>query len=277
MQFAEKEVWFIIVGFTIIMLFLAGIFALVINISRKRKLRHINEIAEEKIKLQQAQLEKKDAIIEERNRIITDLHDDIGATISSMHIYGDLAGSVWDTNPKSSKEMVSKITQQAKDLMARMGDIIWSMKPSGEEKYSFTARLKNYSSELLAPRNIISEFYMDDTLSQQISHPEVRKNILLIAKEAMNNIAKYSEASKATISLAIQAENILLSITDNGKGFETSPLPAPLEKTNIGNGIHNIQQRCKQLNGTCKINASHGQGVRIECTFPIAIISHTPQ
>lgn len=267
MQFAENEVWFIIIGFTVVMLFLAGIFAFAINISRKRKLKHINEIAEEKIKLQQVQLEKKDAIIEERNRIIADLHDDVGATLSSMHIYGDLAGAVWDTQPQESRKMIEKISITSKDLMGRMGDIIWSMKPANEEKYTLEARLKNYSSELLAPKNIACEFDIDEKLAASITNPEIRKNILLIVKEAINNIAKYSEASKAVVSLKQQKEMVLLTISDNGKGYKA-------ESIKPGNGINNINQRCKQLQGSCIMQSTIGQGATVGCSFPIATISY---
>lgn len=221
-----------------------------------------------KINKQKEELEKQMAVQKERERIIADLHDDVGATLSSMHIYGDLAGSVWHSQPETSKEMVGRITRQAKDLMGRMGDIIWSMKPPGEENHSFTARLKNYSNELLAAKNIECIFQMDDNIDRQIRHPEARKNIMLIAKEVMNNIAKYSEATTVTVSLHRQDEAILFSIADNGKGYDTVT-------TKPGNGIHNIQQRCRQLQGTCSIHACPGQGVQTVCTFPLAIISYS--
>ena len=209
------------------------------------------------------------AIAQERERIITDLHDDVGATLSSLNIYGDLAAAVWDTQPQESRKMIKKISSTSKDLMNRMGDIIWSMKPANEEKYTLEARLKNYSSELLAPKNIVCEFDIDEKLAASITNPEIRKNILLIAKEAINNIAKYSEASKAVVSLKQQNETVLLTISDNGKGYQS-------ESIKPGNGINNNKQRCKQLQGGCNIQSAIGQGATVGCSFPIAIISYTP-
>ena len=206
-------------------------------------------------------------ILIERERIIADLHDDVGATLSSMHIYGDLAKHVWETQPHESKKMIDKISTTSKDLMSRMGDIIWSMKPPDEEKFNFATKLKNYSTELLSPKNIFVEFEIDENVERSINSPEMRKNILLIAKEVINNIAKYSEAEKATISFKKQNETIVLSISDDGKGFDTTVIQK-------GNGLQNIQQRCKQLNGFIDIKAGPGQGVRIDCSFPIATFSH---
>lgn len=222
-----------------------------------------------KLQRQKRLLEKNMAIAQERERIITDLHDDVGATLSSLNIYGDLAAAVWDTQPQESRKMIKTISSTSKDLMTRMGDIIWSMKPADEEKYTLEARLKNYSSELLAPKNIVCEFDIDEKLAASITNPEIRKNILLIAKEAINNIAKYSEASKAVVSLKQQNETVLITISDNGKGYQA-------ESIKPGNGINNIKQRCKQLQGSCNIQSAIGQGTTVGCSFPIAIISYTP-
>ncbi|MBK8141132.1 MAG: hypothetical protein IPK57_08970 [Chitinophagaceae bacterium] len=90
----------------------------------------------------------------------------------------------------------------------------------------------------------------------------------MIAKEAINNIAKYSDATAAAISLQQQEEEMLLIVSDNGKGFDKA-------KAGNGNGLGNIEQRCRQLDGNCSIDTMAGQGVKIHCRFPLAIISHT--
>lgn len=212
--------------------------------------------------------EKQIGIIKERDRIIADLHDDVGATLSSMHIYGDLADSFWDSQPEKSKDMVGKISSLSKELMTRMSDIVWSLKSPGEEKNSFTPRLKNYTQDLLSGKGIAVNFDINETVAAQISNPLARKNILLIAKEAINNIAKYSCATETEISLNLLGEAVELMIRDNGKGFD-------LAQTPNGNGLGNITQRCKQLNGKCEFKSAPGQGVSLVCRFPVAIISHT--
>ncbi len=212
--------------------------------------------------------EKQLGIIKERERIISDLHDDVGATLSSIHIYGNLADKVWNTQPETSRKMLGNIIKQAKELMMQMGDIIWSMKPAVDEKNNFEDRLKNYASELLSPQEITCNFKIDETVSARIVNPLARKNLLLIVKEAMNNISKYSEANHVEISLYQSGQTIILTIHDNGKGF------VPLKTLN-GNGLGNMKQRCEQLNGTFKIESIADAGLTITCSFPIAIFSHT--
>lgn len=139
-------------------------------------------INEENITLIKTQYQQ---IIDERKRIITDLHDDVGATLSSMHIYGDLAASVWDTQPQESKKMVDKISDTSKELMGRMGDIIWSMNSANEERFTLEARLKNYCSELLTPKNISCQCDIDTKLSAAVINPEIEKTCCLSPRKQL--------------------------------------------------------------------------------------------
>lgn len=205
---------------------------------------------------QQKQLKE----IEIRTKISRDLHDDIGATLSSIKIYGELANTVIDNEPGQSRAMITKITEQSNDLMQRMGDVIWSMKSADESNHSITARIKNYSGELLAPKNITCDIDIDESVCQEIRNPIARKHILLIVKEALNNIAKYSEATSARVVLRQETNGLLLQITDNGKGVDNlSEL--------YGNGLGNMKQRCEQLGGEFVIESEEGKGVSVVCTF----------
>lgn len=139
--------------------------------------------------------------------------------------------------------------------------VVWSMKPADENKYTLEARLKNYSNELLAPKNIFCAFDIDGPLAAAITKPGVRKNILQTAKEAINDIAKYSKAAAASVVLKQQEDKIFFIISHNGKGYIESGLQQ-------GNGLPNIRQRCSHLNGHCDIISQTGNGVTVTCTFP---------
>lgn len=205
--------------------------------------------------------------MEIRNRISRDLHDDIGATLSSIQIYGELAGSTLENDAEKSKMMIREMSGQTKDLMSRMGDVIWSMKPVEDDKSSFSNRLKNFSNELLAPKHIKCLIDIDEQLNRQITDPVSRKNILLIIKEAMNNVAKYSQAASCSVLFKEENGLAVLTIADDGKGMDT-------ENSVKGNGLDNMKQRTESLKGKCIVQSAPGAGVTIQCTFPIAIFSH---
>jgi signal transduction histidine kinase len=202
-----------------------------------------------------------------RSDISKDLHDEVGGTLSSMHMFADMASSIQHKQPEESKKMMDKIAEISKSLMVKMNDIIWSLQPVEEEKNALENRLYNYAHELLSPKNISCGFNIDETLSQKITNPDHRKTILLIAKEAINNIAKYSNATDCEIAFTTNKTNIELLIMDNGIGFNKDLIKK-------GNGLTNIEARCQKIGGTCTITGVPGRGTKILCTFPIAIFSY---
>jgi len=216
-----------------------------------------NKLLDELLKNQKLRKEKEEI----KDRIAQDLHDDVGATLSSMQLYGELANNLWDKNPAQSREILNKIISQSKELITRMSDIIWSLKPINET-HSLDIMLKDYSVELLAPKNIICHFNIDENIYQYIENADTRKNILLIVKEAMNNIAKYSEAKNATISFFKNNNSIIFSIKDDGKGFD-------LANYIPGNGINNIKKRTNALNATISITSIIGEGTSIVFEVPL--------
>lgn len=251
--------WFILSLTTIVML--AVLYGVARNQKRKLyKLQKENEI----IKLK---ADKQLAVAEERERITADLHDDIGATLSSLNIYGDLAHSIWEQNPEKSKEMVSQIAGQSRELMLRMSDIIWSMKPNGNDSGGLTPRIRNFAQELLSGKGILVDISIDETVVATITNPMVRKNIILIIKEAMNNVAKYSNATHVEIFLGKNENGVYLSIIDNGKGFDR-------DTVKMGNGLENMAARCRQMEGSFEVISPQGQGTTIACSVPLAIISY---
>lgn len=203
----------------------------------------------------------------ERERITADLHDDVGATLSSMYLYSDLASQNWDAKPDTSRDLLGRVNVQSKDLMVRMSDIIWSLKPTNDSSQTFGSRLKNHCHDILSAKNIKVEYELNDALNLMLINPMVRKNLLLIAKEAINNIAKYSEASTVYIRLFVEAKSLHFEIMDDGKGFDIT--------TNTGgNGLGHIHRRCTAMNGLAEISSSPGGGCAIRCAIPMAIIGH---
>jgi signal transduction histidine kinase len=211
---------------------------------------------------------QKMAVFKMRQKISQDLHDDIGSSLSSIQIFSELANTHWDSKPVETKNSVFKISQISKELMQQMSDIVWSMKPPTEEKNFFAVRIKNYAADLLTPMQINCSFNIDELLAQKITNPHIRRSILLITKEAMNNIAKYSKAKNCVISFTKMNGMVQLLIKDDGIGFN-------MDTTRMGNGLQNIENRCKQLGGTYMLNTNPNTGVVITCNLPIAIFSHS--
>jgi len=251
--------WWFKLGFMAIGLFLLYLVYRIMLSRRLYRLQQENDIMQ--LKAEQAL-----SVTKERERIIADLHDDIGATLSSLHIYGDLAGKVWDSQPEKGREMVDKIREQSKELMGRMSDIVWSMKDPKNEKNSLRSRIRNYANELLTPQEIQLTDVIASDLDEQIFQPELRRNLLMVIKEAMNNIAKHSQAKRVRLMLYQKDGQLILKINDNGKGLDQLMVQN-------GNGMGNMEKRCQQMKGKMTLSSQNGSGTTITCSIPIATFS----
>ncbi len=201
-----------------------------------------------------------------RQKISQDLHDDIGASLSSLQIYGSIAEQSINTNPAKALEMVNKISSQSKEIMENMGDIVWSMKNNSISTTSIETKIKNYSAELLQDKNIELTCIIHPDAEAALENMKARRNILLIIKEVLNNIAKYSKASSASLNMFIEGKNWVLQITDNGIGFDKT-------KQSSGNGLKNILARCEELKGKWVMETATGKGTENIFIFPVTVLT----
>jgi len=200
-----------------------------------------------------------------RNNISQDLHDDVGATLSSLHIYSSLAEKMMEENPTKAKELLKQLTANTLGVMENMGDIVWAMKPQTNNGEPLEAKIKNYGASLLTGQNIACSYHIDPQAAALIKNMNARKNILLIIKEGLNNMAKYSQATVASVSIKTAGSDMLASISDNGIGFD----PLTVKR---GNGLQNMEDRCAMLKGICTVQSQPGQGCSILCRLPLTTI-----
>ncbi len=205
---------------------------------------------------------QKLAISKIRHSISQDLHDDIGASLSSLQIYGAVAEKTFITNPEKAIEMLQKISTQSKTVMENMNDIVWSMNTNTANTISLEAKVKNYSVELLSDNDINFQCVIDATIEPLLKSITAKRNILLIIREAMNNIAKYSKATNAKLEINILDKTLEIIISDNGLGFDW-------EKRKNGNGMENMKQRTFELQGTFEIKTKENNGTSIYVTIPL--------
>jgi streptogramin lyase len=203
-----------------------------------------------------------------RTKISQDLHDEVGSTLSSIHVYSSVAAKAMQTNPEATKNALQQIKQNTQEVMENMSDIVWAINTGIDGQMTLGDKLKNYGFELLNPLGINCSYDIERQAEKRLVNIEARKNVLLIAKEAMNNIAKYSAATEASFQLGIIKGHLHLKISDNGVGFRPG-------NTHKGNGLFNMQHRISSLGGTFHLDAAEGKGTTIQCRIPLTSISDT--
>ncbi|MFM2385317.1 MAG: hypothetical protein RL660_74 [Bacteroidota bacterium] len=199
-----------------------------------------------------------------KTRISNDLHDDIGATLSSIKLYSELAQT--QTDQQQVNTILGKVGTLSKDAMEQISDIAWAIRPSANQSSTLESRIKDYATDMLSTQGIEVKYDIDDSISLLMQSIDNKKHLLLIIKECINNIGKYSEATQVNIALQKDDSNILLSITDNGRGFDK-------QTQSEGNGLASLRTRAESLNGQISIDSSPSNGVAVKLRAPIASFS----
>src|SRR5262249_11150114 len=134
-----------------------------------------------------------------RTRIAEDLHDDIGANLTKIAILSEVAHQQLgaDTNPASGT--LSSIADISRESVASMRDIVWAINPKRDRLVDLTRRMRGFASDILTSRNIQFEFHAPERARELKLGPEVRRDVFLIFKEAVNNIVRHSGCARAKI------------------------------------------------------------------------------
>lgn len=232
--------WFLIFGYALVV---------TVYIVYRRRLAKQKRVFQQQLALEQ-----------QRNKITADLHDDIGATLSSLQINSAVANKLVIKNPEETQLILEKIENQSKNIADKIGDIIWSMKPGKDEFMTMSSRIRNFANDILGSTNIHYKIEIDPQVDKKITDMTARKNIVLILKEAINNVAKYSKATHLEIVLEIESNTLKIIVSDNGVGFDPEIVK--------GNGIVNMQKRVAELGGSFIIISSKKGGSKISVSIP---------
>lgn len=196
-----------------------------------------------------------------RNQIASDLHDDIGSTLSSISILSEILGKQLPEKSTPS-DIASKIGLNSTSMLDSMDDIIWAVNPKNDRFKNLSLRIKEYAAPLFEMKGIDYKIIFPEDIDELQLKMEIRKNIFLIAKESVNNLLKHAECKEALLLFNFDKSLLTLKIVDNGKGFD---LLSPSSR----NGINNIKQRAKKINAKVEIESSLGKGTKIEISVKI--------
>ena len=199
--------------------------------------------------------EREKALI--RSRIASDLHDEIGSNLSSI----SLSSQMIKGNPnleEDEKMQLEDITVTAKETADSIRDIIWFIDPEHDTSEDLILKMQDAASKFLHNKNY--SFNITDNKIAYTGNLQSRKNLFLIFKEILNNIAKHSYAEHVSIDMKNKSGLLKLSITDDGTGFD-------LNTVKYGYGIKNIRNRIKEMGGVLELNSLPGKGTEIEISL----------
>jgi glucose-6-phosphate-specific signal transduction histidine kinase len=193
-----------------------------------------------------------------RNKIASDLHDEIGSTLTSINILSNVSQQAMELQPQQAKEMLKQISAQSKTIQQNMSDIVWSIRPDNEKVGDLITRMREYAAQTLEQLDIDIVIEADDELAAKTLPMQYRKELLLIFKEGINNIAKHAGATRAVVSLKNGHKHLQLTIADNGKWKGSS----------TGTGTRSMKERAVSMGGTLEIFPS-ATGTEVITSIPV--------
>ncbi len=206
------------------------------------------------------QLQQRIKEMKLRQSIAADLHDEVGSSISSIHMLSEIATG-WNTMTTPQKEMLGKVKDYSRETMDKMGDIVWMIKPTDQDTMQLQERMENFLYQLCNSKGIQGQIEVEGLKQAKLSMYQ-KKALYLVFKEAVNNALKYASPTKITVSLKRVQDNIELKISDDGKGFDPG-------ENGKGNGLGNMKKRAFEMGGQTQVISSPGEGTTILCKIPV--------
>ncbi len=202
-----------------------------------------------KIRHEKLKLEKEQAVDQERARISSDMHDDLGSGLSTIRLLSEIAKrKIPDT---SQTKEIERISETAGEMIDKMSEIIWAMNSSNDSLANLIAYMRSFAADFLEHAHISHQFFIPEVIPDIKLSGGTRRNIYLAVKESLHNVVKHAKATEVMIEVKMH-KNMTIMIKDNGKGFDQ-------EKVRLfGNGLKNIQKRMMAVGGNADITSNNG-------------------
>ncbi len=192
-----------------------------------------------------------------RTKISSDLHDDVGGLLSGLAMQTELLEY---TAKESDKPKLKRISEMSRNAMAQMRDVIWATDARKDRFEDLLVRMKEHAAEILFPKGISCYFKVHNINLERRIAVQVRQNLYLIFKEAVTNIAKHSNATRADVVLTREGSRFEMRIFDNGDAKDHEEARSSLN----GSGLANMELRAQNINAELEIDKENGFKITIK-------------
>jgi ligand-binding sensor domain-containing protein/signal transduction histidine kinase len=201
-----------------------------------------------------------------RTRIATDLHDDIGSSLSQIAILSEVSRRRLGEQQDGVGESLAQIANTSRDLVDSMSDIVWAINPRRDRLSDLAQRMREFAGDVFTAREIEFSFRAPAGGPELRLDADVRRQLYLIFKEAVNNAARHSRCTQAEIELDVAQGYLLLHVRDNGRGFDPNGDAATSRN---GNGLASMRERARALGGEIEIISQANLGAAVKLNLPL--------
>ncbi|HWC60000.1 MAG TPA: ATP-binding protein, partial [Verrucomicrobiae bacterium] len=224
-----------------------------------------------------AQMEKEHAIERDRARIAKDIHDDVGAGLTQITLLTELARR----NPDQTGVNLERITQSARHLTKAMDEIVWAVDPQHDTVAGLMDYISAYAEDYLRVAEVRCRMDLPVDLPTTHVSAELRYNLFLALKEALNNVVKHAKATEVHLRLQLEPNAFTLIVEDNGRGLsagkngdsQNGDTHNGVNRIGSGSGLVNLEKRLAAVGGRCEIHSEPGKGTRVSMTVFLKNVS----
>ena len=196
-----------------------------------------------------------------RAHIAADLHDDIGSSLSQIAVLSEVLRKQLGQQEAAVSKNISLINRVSQEALDSMSDIVWAINPQQDHLNDLVRKMRRVASEVLPARNIAFDFKAPSETYDLKLGAEIRRQVFLMFKEAINNLVRHSQCTQAEIELRIEGMWLLLKVVDNGAGFDPDGVSG-------GNGLVSLRRRATALGGETIVSSTKGQGTTVTIKVP---------
>lgn len=207
-------------------------------------------------------LERQHILEKERARIAQDIHDDLGSSLTRIAMLGERAREDL-ANPAAAETHVGKIVICAHESVRSLDEIVWAVNPAHDTLDSLAEYISHFTNEFFQNTSIQCRLEIPMDLPSYPLPADMRHNVFLAVKEALNNVLKHSQATEVCVRMSESASRVQVLIEDNGCGFDS-------RMTGMGNGLGNMRKRLEELGGRFDISSAAGHGAKIKLEIDLS-------
>jgi ligand-binding sensor domain-containing protein/signal transduction histidine kinase len=205
--------------------------------------------------IEAARADEKDQF---RRTAAQDIHDEFGNSLTRISLLADVASKLIPKENTEAKDMLNKIRESSLNLYNGSKDFVWALNPDNDNFHEVAFRIKDFADDLFHEQNI---HFTQNGLTEDFKNIKLNagysRQIVLMFKEAISNVAKHSKATEVNLDFGYDKERITILLSDNGIGFDLNKLSAK------GNGINNIKQRAQKMGAHINFNTEVNKGLTL--------------
>lgn len=213
------------------------------------------------------QVAEQTAVLRERQRLARDLHDSITQYLYSLNLLAEAGQAQLETGAVAAVgNTFAQIGRTARQALKEIRLFIQQLRPPALEQVGLVGALHQRLASVEGRANVQTRLLVDEAI---VLPEPVEEALYHIASEALNNTLKHADADTVTVHLRLEDERAVLSVLDNGRGFDRANLDGS------GMGLDSMNERAKQIGGSVEIVSTPGTGTLVRITAPLAPMGAT--